>query len=121
MSLRPYLEIARADHWVKNAFMLLGVLLAVFYRPEVLSGASIVPLVLAVAATCLVASSNYVLNELLDAPHDLAHPDKRHRPVPSGRVRPWLGTPSGWSSRRPGSPLPRPLAACSPRRRRRSG
>jgi 4-hydroxybenzoate polyprenyltransferase len=91
VSLRPYLEIARADHWVKNAFMLLGVLLAVFYRPEVLSGASVVPLVLAVAATCLVASSNYVLNELLDAPQDLAHPDKRHRPVPSGRVRPWLG------------------------------
>jgi len=89
--LKPYLQIARADHWVKNAFMLLGVLLAIFYRPEVLSGASLAPLALAMAATCLVASSNYVLNELLDAPQDLAHPDKRRRPVPSGQVRAWLG------------------------------
>ncbi len=91
MPLKPYLQIARADHWVKNAFMLLGVLLAVFYRPEVLATASLVPLALAIAATCLVASSNYVLNELLDAPQDLAHPEKRLRPVPSGLVRPWLG------------------------------
>ena len=91
MPLKPHLQIARADHWIKNAFMLLGVLLAVFYRPEVFSAASLGPLALAVAATCLVASSNYVLNELLDAPQDLAHPDKRLRPVPSGQIRPWLG------------------------------
>ena len=45
---------------------------------------------MAVAATCLVASSNYVLNELLDGPNDLLHPEKRQRPVPSGRVRPAL-------------------------------
>jgi decaprenyl-phosphate phosphoribosyltransferase len=84
--IRPYIQIARIDHWFKNAFMLLGVILAVFYRPEVAAWSSLVPLVLAVAATCLVASSNYVLNELLDAPHDRLHPEKKHRPVPSGQV-----------------------------------
>ena len=31
-------------------------------------------------------SSNYVINEVLDAPSDLSHPVKRHRPVPSGKV-----------------------------------
>ena len=61
MPLKPYLEIARADHWVKNAFMLLGVLLAVFYRPEVFAAASLAPLALAVAATCLVASSSSLI------------------------------------------------------------
>jgi 4-hydroxybenzoate polyprenyltransferase len=35
-----------------------------------------------------VASSNYVLNELLDAPRDRLHPQKKHRPVPAGLVRP---------------------------------
>ena len=35
--IRPYLQIARVDHWFKNAFMLLGVLLALFYHPEVAS------------------------------------------------------------------------------------
>jgi len=29
-----------------------------------------------------VASSNYVLNEILDAPYDRLHPARRHRPPP---------------------------------------
>jgi 4-hydroxybenzoate polyprenyltransferase len=84
--IRPYIQIARIDHWFKNAFMLLGIVLAVFYQPEVATWSSLIPLALAVAATCLVASSNYVLNELLDAPRDRLHPEKKHRPVPSGQV-----------------------------------
>ena len=88
--IRPYIQIARIDHWFKNAFMLLGVILAVFYQPEVARWSSLWPLAIAVLATCLVASSNYVLNELLDGPNDRLHPEKRHRPVPSGRVRPAL-------------------------------
>ena len=96
-SLWPYVQIARVDHWFKNAFMLLGVLLAVFYQPGLLTWNNLIPLSLAVVATCLVASSNYTLNELLDGPGDKLHPVKRHRPVPSGRIRPtwayveWLG------------------------------
>src|SRR4029077_10713008 len=77
-------------HWFKNAFMLLGVILAIFYEPAAASWASLWPLSIAVLATCLVASSNYVLNELLDGPNDRLHPDKRFRPVPSGRVRPGI-------------------------------
>ena len=93
----PYVQIARVDHWFKNVFMLLGVILAVFYEPGVASWRSLGALMVAVAATCLVASSNYVLNELLDGPQDRQHPEKRFRPVPSGQVRPsiayaeWLG------------------------------
>jgi 4-hydroxybenzoate polyprenyltransferase len=88
--LWPYLAIARFDHWFKNSFMLLGVVLAVFYEPSVATVSSVWPLALGVLATCFVASSNYVLNELLDAPQDRQHPEKRHRPVPSGLVRPAL-------------------------------
>jgi len=87
----PYVQIARIDHWFKNSFMILGVVLAVFYRPDLLQWDALRRLALAVLATCLVASSNYVLNELLDAPMDLLHPDKRFRPVPSGRVKPAIG------------------------------
>jgi decaprenyl-phosphate phosphoribosyltransferase len=88
--LWPYLAIARFDHWFKNSFMLLGVVLAVFYEPSVATVSSVWPLPLGVLATCFVASSNYVLNELLDAPQDRQHPEKKHRPVPSGLVRPGL-------------------------------
>ena len=82
----PYVAIARPDHWVKNVFMVLGVLLAYFYHPELAKKGAIVQIIWAVATTCLIASSNYVLNEILDAPTDRNHPVKRHRPVPSGQV-----------------------------------
>jgi 4-hydroxybenzoate polyprenyltransferase len=84
----PYIQIARIDHWFKNAFMLLGVLLAFFCEPALFTWVSILQLGVALLATCLIASSNYVINELLDAPADRFHPDKKHRPVPSGLVRP---------------------------------
>jgi len=86
----PYVQIARVDHWFKNAFMLLGVILALFYRPQLLTWRSLVPLGIAVLATCLIASSNYVINELLDGPLDARHPSKKQRPVPAGQIRPAL-------------------------------
>jgi 4-hydroxybenzoate polyprenyltransferase len=87
----PYVQIARVDHWFKNAFMLLGVLLAFFYEPALFAWSSAPMLLLALISTCLIASSNYVLNEILDGPRDRLHPDKRHRPVPSGRISLPLG------------------------------
>lgn len=85
--LWPYIQIARVDHWFKNVFMLFGVLLALFYDPALLTWGQGLQLVVALLATCLVASSNYVLNELLDAPQDRFHPVKKYRPVPSGKIR----------------------------------
>jgi 4-hydroxybenzoate polyprenyltransferase len=84
----PYVSIARPDHWFKNVFMALGVFLAYFYHPELISPATLLSIAWAVLTTCIVASSNYVINEVLDAPTDRSHPVKRHRPIPSGRV--WL-------------------------------
>lgn len=108
----PYASIARPDHWFKNVFMALGVLLACFYHPEVLTLGSALTVLWGVAATCVIASTNYVINEILDAPTDLEHPVKRHRPIPSGRVRPplayleWvalgaLGLAMAWQVNRP--------------------
>ena len=88
--LWPYLQIARVDHWFKNVFMLLGVLLALFYEPALLTWPNVLRVGAALFATCLIASSNYVINELLDAPWDRFHPVKRYRPVPSGKIRPAL-------------------------------
>lgn len=82
----PYLSIARPDHWFKNVFMVVGVVLAYFYQMGRLQTESLLAFVIAFASTCIVASSNYVLNEILDAPTDRNHPVKRNRPIPSGQV-----------------------------------
>lgn len=89
-SALAYIRIARPDHWAKNVLMVPGIAVALFYRPELLTVHTILALALTVIATCLVASSNYVLNELLDAATDRFHPHKSSRPAVSGAIRtPW--------------------------------
>lgn len=85
-TLVAYASIARPDHWLKNVFMLIGVVLAFFYDPALFATFDWWKLVYGFAATCLVASSNYVINEILDAPTDANHPEKHNRPIPSGLV-----------------------------------
>lgn len=76
-----YVEIARPDHWFKNVFMLIGVVLAMFCQEGFSLTASLGNLIVGFIATCIVASSNYVINEILDAPMDRHHPVKRNRPI----------------------------------------
>jgi decaprenyl-phosphate phosphoribosyltransferase len=84
-----YISIARPDHWFKNVFMVVGIVLAFacYYETIVLTVLDFGMVVLAFFATCMVASSNYVINEILDAPTDRSHPVKCQRPIPSGRVK----------------------------------
>ena len=84
--LLPYIRIARPDHWLKNVFMVLGIVLAVFYRPAAANPGLLITLCVGMLSVCLVASSNYVINEVIDGPRDALHPVKRHRPVPAGLV-----------------------------------
>jgi 4-hydroxybenzoate polyprenyltransferase len=89
-SLLGHIQIARIDHWVKNVSVFPGIVVALSVDRARLASWSWVNFLIGMLAVCLIASSNYVLNEVLDAPFDLAHPTKRTRPVPAGRVSiPW--------------------------------
>jgi len=85
--LRDYISLARPDHWFKNVFMLPGIVLGwvACGRPAVAS--IVIPVVLGLVSACLVASSNYTINEWLDAAEDREHPDKKRRPAAAGRIR----------------------------------
>jgi len=89
--LYPYIQIARPDHWFKNIFMVPGVFLFYFFHADLRGDIQWSLILTGFMATCLIASSNYVMNEILDAPKDRFHPVKRYRPVPSGKVKPRLG------------------------------
>lgn len=82
----PYLKIARFDHWFKNVFVLPGVIVAIFIDGSLLTPSLFVDVIVALLATGFIASSNYIVNEILDAPKDALHPVKKNRPVPSGQV-----------------------------------
>lgn len=85
-TLAGHIAILRIDHWFKNVFVLPGLVVALTIPGDHDSAAIAVDLILGLLAICLVCSSNYVINELLDAPFDRHHPSKRNRPVPSGLV-----------------------------------
>lgn len=66
--------------------MLSGVVFAIYDAPQLASWDLLLPVMLGLVATCLVASSNYTLNEILDASTDALHPVKKTRPIPLGQV-----------------------------------
>ena len=74
-SLRPH-------QWAKN----LLVLVPLIASHRLGDPAAVAMALAAFAAFCLLASSAYVLNDLLDLPADRVHPRKRLRPLASGQL-----------------------------------
>jgi decaprenyl-phosphate phosphoribosyltransferase len=85
-TLRGHIAIARIDHWFKNVFVIPGIVAALGVDRFHVAPNIVQRICLGMLSVCLVASSNYVVNEVLDAPSDRAHPVKFARPVPSGKV-----------------------------------
>ena len=86
-TISAHVSILRIDHWFKNVFMMPGVAVAWFFYGSAVDESALgwrVPLGL--LSISLVASANYVINEVLDGPFDSLHPTKHRRPVPSGLV-----------------------------------
>lgn len=76
------LRLLRPHQWIKNGFVFLGVLFShAWNNPQQLTLA-----VEAFFAFCLLSSSVYVMNDLVDREQDRQHPKKRDRPLASGAV-----------------------------------
>ena len=85
-----HLRIMRLDHSIKQIFILPGIILAMSLAGIGLSSAVLVRILIGLIASTIIACSNYVINEILDAPFDRLHPTKKNRPAASGLVH------TGW-------------------------
>ena len=85
--MKNYIKIARPDHWVKNIFIIPGVAVAFLLVDLPSAGELALRFVIGFAATCMIASANYVINEWLDADFDRFHPTKKFRPVVSENMK----------------------------------
>lgn len=74
-TVRPY-------QWVKNVFVLAPLLFGL----KLDDPTAVAQALLAFAGFCLTASAIYLINDILDAPRDRAHPTKRRRPIASGAL-----------------------------------
>jgi decaprenyl-phosphate phosphoribosyltransferase len=86
-TIKGHLAIMRMDHWIKHVFVVPGVLLAFIFLKKPLDYPFIYRLFVGIVAICILSSSYYTLNEVLDAPYDRMHPTKCNRPVALGLVR----------------------------------
>src|SRR5580658_2244244 len=83
-----YLKICRPDHWLKNVFIVFGHMVAwVLVLNFAWDASLLVKAALSLVPACLIASANYILNEILDAPFDALHPTKQLRGIPAGKVK----------------------------------
>ena len=82
--MKKYIRIARPDHWIKQLFIIPGVVCAIALATSISVVTDIgfwIRFVVGFLSTCCIASANYVINEWLDAEFDKFHPVKKHRSV----------------------------------------
>lgn len=82
MQLSATLRLLRPQQWIKNCF----VFLPMFFGGKIAIASNWGACLLAFASFCLVSSSIYCLNDLLDVKADRMHPVKCKRPIASRKV-----------------------------------
>lgn len=76
------IELMRPKQWIKNFFVFAAIIFSGnFLKLELLKDN-----LFTYVMFCIGSSVVYILNDIVDIEKDRCHPDKRNRPLPSGRV-----------------------------------
>ena len=78
----------RPSHWLKNGFVFIPLI----YSKTLFETPRLVDAILAFLLFSIASSAIYILNDIVDRDADRQHPDKRHRPIASGRISPRTAT-----------------------------
>ena len=81
---KALLKTMRPKQWFKNVF----VFAAVVFDQKLTKPVPLLNTVLTFVLFCLVSSTVYLINDLVDIDKDRQHPIKRKRPLPSGQLKP---------------------------------
>jgi len=75
-------KTARPRQWLKN----VAVGTTVLFTGQLFNGILFTKTLWAFVAFCLLSSSSYIINDILDAPRDRKHPFKKFRPIAKGTL-----------------------------------
>lgn len=82
MDIKAVFQLMRPKQWIKNFFVFAAIVFSgKFFNTDILY-LNIITFIL----FCFTSSSIYILNDIVDIEKDRCHPDKKKRPLPSGRV-----------------------------------
>ncbi len=73
---------ARPNQWVKNLIIFTPLL----FSGKLFSLEALVPTTIGFMLFCLLSSTSYILNDIIDYPYDKKHPAKRKRPIAAGTL-----------------------------------
>lgn len=80
----PYIAILRPKQWTKN----LLVFAALIFSIKIVTVDMLVRCIGGFILFCLVSGCVYVLNDYIDRDDDRKHPEKKYRPIASGKLKP---------------------------------
>ena len=82
LMLRALLKTMRPRQWTKNAFIFA----ALVFDKQLFIVNSLLRTIGGFVLFCFISSAVYIFNDLADIEADREHPEKRHRPIPSGQL-----------------------------------
>ena len=79
-------KLLRPQQWYKN----LVIFAALFFTGEFFYLGELRLTLLGFISLCLISSTNYIINDIIDCKEDKRHPEKKKRPIASGEIKIWL-------------------------------
>ncbi|MCJ7554050.1 MAG: decaprenyl-phosphate phosphoribosyltransferase [Ignavibacteriaceae bacterium] len=80
--MKTYYKLFRISQWIKNFFVFVPLLFSL----HLFQGNYFITTFRAFITFCLASSFVYIINDIIDIEADLAHPEKKNRPIASGKV-----------------------------------
>jgi 4-hydroxybenzoate polyprenyltransferase len=80
--LSVLLKTMRPRQWTKNGF----VFFALVFDKQLFNMPALLDTLAGFGLFCLISSAVYIFNDLADIEADRQHPEKKHRPLPSGKL-----------------------------------
>ncbi len=80
--IRAIIRAGRPNQWIKNSILFTGILISgELLNPDLFSKTFFAFIIF-----CLLSSTSYILNDIVDYPLDRLHPSKKKRPIASGEL-----------------------------------
>ncbi|MBW2973174.1 decaprenyl-phosphate phosphoribosyltransferase [Candidatus Woesearchaeota archaeon] len=81
------IKLIRPQQWYKN----LLVFLPLIFSGNIANLNYLMLTLVGFIGLCMISSANYVMNDIIDIRRDKKHPEKKKRPIASGKIRLWQG------------------------------
>ena len=81
--MREFISLLRIKQWIKNLFVFAPIV----FSKRFLDLDFFLPTLIVFFLISFISSGLYIINDIVDSKKDKLHPDKKNRPIASGRIK----------------------------------